>query len=196
MHIQLQALIETYGYVAIFFGSVFDGEAVVLLSGLLSHEDFLSFPWIIFWAFFGVMCNDAFWFLLGRYRGEKILNGSAWFKKYLGKPIAIVGKKPALLSFLMRFMYGLRQIVPFSIGMSMLRTRTFFFWNALGAIVWIGVFGGLGYLLGDVLESMLGKLKRYELLLVVIVVLAIVVVNMMSRIVRNMLKGVVNENAE
>ncbi len=194
MHFDFHALVATYGYLAIFIGSLLDGEGVVLLSGLLSHEDYLSFPWIIFWAFCGVISNDAFWFLLGRYKGEQILEKWIWFRKLMGTPVALVGKKPKLLSFLMRFMYGFRQIVPFSLGMSSLKTRSFFLWNSLGAVTWVLVFGGMGYILGDVLESFVGKLRKYELMLIVFVVLVVVAVHMVSHFFRNILKKVVDQN--
>ncbi len=191
MHFDLRLFIDTYGYVAVFLGSIFDGEAVVLLSGLLSHENYLSFPWIIFWALIGAVFNDSFWFLLGRFRGQKILSSWSWFGKFLGRPVALVGKKPALISFLMRFMYGFRQVVPFSIGMSGLSTKRFFLLNAFGAIIWITVFGGFGYLLGGVLETFLGKLKHFELNLLIIVFLAFFFINLIVRLIKNMLNGVV-----
>lgn len=196
MYLHLQTFIATYGYVAVFFGSIFDGEVVMLLSGFLSRIDYLSFPWIIFWAFLGVMTNDVFWFLLGRFKGQKILHSYKWFKKYLGKPVAFVGKKPALMSFLTRFMYGFRHIVPFSIGISEIKTKTFFIYNFAGAVVWIIAYGGLGYLLGNVLESFLGKLHRFELLLVVVIVSFFIVVHVISYIIKKIFKGVVDKNLE
>lgn len=191
MDFDLQALIGTYGYLAVFIGSIFDGEAVLLLSGLLSHENYLSFPWIIFWAFLGAMTNDTWWFFLGRYKGEGILNSWSWFRKILGGPVSFMGKNPATLSFFMRFMYGFRQIVPFSIGMSTLPIRRFFFWNGLGTILWVTLFGGLGYALGSFLETFLGKLRHFELLLVIIVFLALFAVNLLVKIVKNFLNRVV-----
>ncbi|MFO0719076.1 MAG: DedA family protein [Candidatus Paceibacterota bacterium] len=191
MHIDLHALIGTYGYVAVFLGSIFDGEAVVLLSGLLSHENYLSFPWIIFWAFLGAMSNDAWWFLLGRYRGGKILESWRWFGKIMGKPVAIMGKNPTTLSFFMRFMYGFRQVIPFSIGMSNLSTRKFFLWNGLGAIIWITIFGGLGYAMGSFLETFWGRLKHFELILVITIFLTLFLINLVVRIIKNILNKIV-----
>ncbi len=193
MPYKLLHLIATYGYGSIFIGAVFEGESIMLLLGLLSHEDYFTFPWIVFWAFLGAMVGDFDWFLLGRYKGEKILNKWAWFKKFMGKPVSLVGKKPATLAFFMRFMYGFRHIVPFSIGMSKLPMKTFLLWNSLGAVAWVTVFGGAGYLLADVLESVFGNLKKYELVLAIVIILLIALAHTIGQIMKRTLKKVVTE---
>jgi membrane protein DedA with SNARE-associated domain len=188
---QLLDFISAYGYGAVFLGAIFEGESIMLLSGLLSHEDYFTFPWIVFWAFLGAVLGDFFWFILGRYRGETIINKWAWFKKIMGRPVSLVGKKPAALSFLMRFMYGFRLIVPFSIGMSKLPIKSFLFWNSLGAVAWVTVFGGLGYLLADVLEAVFGNLRKYEIVLAIVIILLISLAHTIGGMVKRSLKKVV-----
>ncbi len=195
MH-SLSVFVDTYGYLAIFLGSIVEGETVVLLSGFLSNQDYLSFPWIIFYALLATLCNDWGWFLIGRYRGEFIFGHVGWLKKFLGKPIAIVAKKPATLSFLMRFMYGFRHIIPFSLGMSKTSAKIFFFWNSLGALVWVSIFGTAGYFVGGVLESMLGRFRRYELLLAVCIVAVIILINVISRFIKRVLTNAVDVGEE
>lgn len=106
----------------------------------------------------------------------------------MGKPVSLVGKKPATLSFLMRFMYGFRHIVPFSIGMSKLPMKTFLLWNSLGAVAWVTVFGGAGYLLADVLETIFGNLKKYELILAIVIILLVALAHGIGSIIKRLLK--------
>jgi membrane protein DedA with SNARE-associated domain len=196
MDFDLRIFIDTYGYLAIFLGSIFDGEAVLLLSGLLSHQNYLSFPWIIFWVLIGVVFNDSGWFLLGKFKGEKIFHNWFWLSKILGKPVALVGKKPATLSFFVRFMYGFRQIIPFSIGMSDISFKKFILLNISGATVWISLFGLLGYILGGVLSVFLERLKHLELILIVVVFSTFLGVNLLVRLIRNMLNRVISLDKE
>jgi membrane protein DedA with SNARE-associated domain len=67
---------------------------------------------------------------------------------------------PMILSF--RFLYGLRTVTPFVIGMSPVSAKKFIVLNAVGALVWAVAFGSGGYLSGHALEIFIGKIKHYE----------------------------------
>jgi len=62
----------------------------------------------------------------------------------------------------LRFLYGLRSVSPFVIGMSSVPVRQFILLNAIGALVWAVVVGTGGYLFGSALEVVIGDVKRYE----------------------------------
>jgi membrane protein DedA with SNARE-associated domain len=61
-----------------------------------------------------------------------------------------------------RFLYGLRTVSPFAIGMSKVSTPRFILLNMVAAAIWATVFTGGGYLLGTVLESLIAKVERVE----------------------------------
>ncbi len=62
-----------------------------------------------------------------------------------------------------RFLYGLRTITPFALGMSRVRRGYFFLLNTLSALVWATAVGTGGYLFGNVLRIIMVDIKRYEL---------------------------------
>ena len=66
-----------------------------------------------------------------------------------------------ILSF--RFLYGLRTVAPFVIGMSPVSIKKFILLNAAGALVWAVAVGSGGYLFGHALEVFIGKVKSYEI---------------------------------
>ena len=68
---------------------------------------------------------------------------------------------PMILSF--RFLYGLRTVAPFVIGMSPVPAKKFVLLNAAGAVVWAVVVGLGGYLFGHALEVFIGRVKSYEI---------------------------------
>lgn len=183
MHNYILSLIIEYGYIAVFIGSIFEGETIVVIAGLLSFKNHLFLPFVLCSAFFGSVIGDTTWFLIGRYRGPYMMQRWNIFKK-LSTPVVLVGKKPVLISFFLRFMYGFRHIVPFSLGMTKFPLRKFVFFNSLGAILWVSVFGSLGYLFGDIIEVAFGRIRRYELSLIVIVFLVFVVFNVFSRMIK------------
>ena len=68
---------------------------------------------------------------------------------------------PMILSF--RFLYGLRTVAPFVIGMSSVSVKKFILLNAAGALVWAAAVASGGYFFGRALEVLIGKLKSYEI---------------------------------
>jgi membrane protein DedA with SNARE-associated domain len=68
---------------------------------------------------------------------------------------------PIILGF--RFLYGLRTVTPFVIGMSRVPIVEFVLLNVIGAAIWAIVIGVLGYVFGHGLELILGNLMHYEI---------------------------------
>jgi membrane protein DedA with SNARE-associated domain len=77
-----------------------------------------------------------------------------------------------LLTLTFRFLYGLRTVAPFVIGMSKISTGKFILLNITGAITWAIVLGLGGYLFGNALEQLIGDIKHYEFLIFGIIAVA------------------------
>jgi membrane protein DedA with SNARE-associated domain len=175
------SLIGSYGYLAVFLGGIFEGEVILLLGGLAAHEGILSLWFVIGFAFLGTIIGDWAWFLVGRWKGEQTLArfprmaaASAWPRRF-------IADRPALMAFLMRFMYGFRSVVPLGIGMSSIRVRTFALAHTAGAVLWSASVGVAGYFFGTVLEVFIGRAKKYELIFAVVIIAGILVFHMASR---------------
>ncbi|MCF7844025.1 DedA family protein [Candidatus Gracilibacteria bacterium] len=194
MHGYVFDFISTYGYLAVFVWSIFEGETVVLLAGALSYNGYLSFYTVIIWAFLGAAIGDFGWYLLGRYKGEKIFNKYPKFKKFVGKPVALVNKYPERLAFLMRFMYGFRHVVPFSLGMSSITTGRFIFWNSLGGVCWAFVFSGIGFVFINIIVEVFGHLRKSELLLIIITISIIVLIGFAGKNLKRFLKRKIEDS--
>ncbi len=67
---------------------------------------------------------------------------------------------PVILGF--RFLYGLRTVAPFVIGLSKIPFFTFLILNIISAAVWATVVGTLGYYFGKGIEIILDDVKKYE----------------------------------
>jgi len=180
--------IESYGYLATFVGAIFEGKSVVLLGGLSSHETYLSFPLVMLCAMAGAIVGDWGFFFLGRYKKEKLLARFPYFKRCMQTPTALIERKPKFISFTMRFMYGFRHIVPFSIGASRVPTLQFLTWNGLGAILWAAVFTSAGYVAGNILEEVLGGIRRHEFQIIVFTIFIAGVFWAVARGVRMLLR--------
>ncbi len=131
-----ESLIQTYGYPILFIGAILEGESFVLVAGSLAQNNYLELKWVILTAFSGSFVGDQFFFFLGRYRGVPFLEKYPSWKEKIGKARCIFEKYRILTIIGFRFMYGLRSVSPFVIGMSGFCPGQFVVLNILGAMIW------------------------------------------------------------
>jgi membrane protein DedA with SNARE-associated domain len=163
----LQSIIENYGYAAILIGTFLEGETILVLAGLAAHQGYLILIWVILAAFLGSLCGDQLFFYLGRKHSQAVLSRRPAWKQKAEKVHQLMNRfqTPMILSF--RFLYGLRTVAPFVIGMSPVSFKKFILLNAAGALAWAAAVGSGGYLFGHALEVFIGKLKSYEIYIMV-----------------------------
>ena len=159
----LQSIIENYGYAAIVIGTFLEGETILVLAGLAAHQGYLVLTWVILAAFAGSLCGDQLFFYLGRKHSQAVLSRRPVWKEKAEKVHKMMNRfqTPMILSF--RFLYGLRTVAPFVIGMSSVSVKKFILLNAAGALVWAAAVASGGYFFGRALEVLIGKLKSYEM---------------------------------
>lgn len=158
----LDALIDSYGYAAVLVGTMLEGETVLVLAGFAARRGYLALSWVVLAAFVGGICGDQAFFFLGRSRGRKFLSSRPHLRSKLKKIEALMLKRRNALVLGFRFMYGFRAVVPLVVGMSGYPFRRFLLLDALGAIVWAALVGTAGYFFGIALEALFGEIKRYE----------------------------------
>jgi membrane protein DedA with SNARE-associated domain len=172
----LDSLIDTYGYLAILVGTFLEGETILVLGGFAAHRGYLYLPWVMLAAFTGSLLGDQFFFFLGRRHSQAVLVRLPSWKVRVEKAQRLIDRfrTPFILTF--RFFYGLRTVSPFVIGMGSVPTARFILLNAFGALVWAVTVGAGGYLFGQALEIMIGNIKRYEkIVLLVIAVIGLII---------------------
>jgi membrane protein DedA with SNARE-associated domain len=184
----LLELVSTYGYLAVFVGCLIEGDALVLVASFLAYLGKLELPVVMLAAFFGTWLSDIIWFMLGRYSNHKILERWQWLHKLSLQSITLVGKRPRLMAVSVRFMYGLRMVIPLALGRTTMSTSSFLIYNALGVLIWVGVFSALGYFFASVTESMFGRMKHLDIILPIIIVGTLLLFIYASHIIEYALK--------
>ena len=164
---QITELIETYGYLIVFLGGVFEGETILLLAGFIASEGILKLHYVMLFALMGAVIGDTAWFLLGKYRASAIVNRFPSVQAMVHRPVRLMTKHPRFLAGSMRFMYGFRTVIPLSLGMSGMKVRTFVFYNFIGAVIWTITITYIGYLLGDIAREFLGTIHKYEFRIII-----------------------------
>jgi membrane protein DedA with SNARE-associated domain len=159
----LAELVSTYGYAAITIGTFFEGETILILGGLAAHQGYLELPWVISCAFAGTLFGDQLYFYIGRIKGHSTLEKRPHWKSRSERVLRLLHKHQILLILGFRFLYGMRTITPFLIGVSRVSPTRFLILNIIGALVWATAIGILGYVFGQTLEILIGDIKKYEL---------------------------------
>ena len=168
----IEALVDNYGYAAILVGTFLEGETILVLGTVAAHMGYLELPWVLISAFTGTLCGDQLYFFIGRYRGQAFLAKHRRWRRRAGKVRRLLERHhiPIILGF--RFLYGLRNVTPFVIGMSRVPIPQFVVLNLVGAALWAAIIGALGYAFGASAAQLLGNFKQYETAILSVVLLA------------------------
>jgi membrane protein DedA with SNARE-associated domain len=123
-------------------------------------------------AIFGSFMGDQLWFYLGRRHGSKLLDRYPRYAAPAARARQLLAKydTPVILS--LRFLYGLRTVLPFVIGMSSIPALRFQALNLAGAALWSILGAGTGYLFGNAVEVILGDIHQYEKYVLAVIALA------------------------
>lgn len=166
----LQGVVNTYGYVIVIVGTFFEGETFLIMGGIAAKLGYLKLPWVMLAAFGGSLCGDQVGFYVGRRYGPGILARKPHWqaKTQYVHEVFHRFEIPVLLGF--RFVYGLRWATPFALGVEKLVSPwKFLIYNTISAALWAIIISSLGFALGRGAELVLGDIKHYELELVAVV---------------------------
>ena len=158
----LSDLIDSYGYWAVFGWTFIEGESLLALAGLAAQQGWLEFHWVIAAAIVGSFLGDQIWFFLGRFQGPKLLARHPKYAPRVARAHALLERYQTPLILSVRFLYGLRAVLPFVIGMTRISALRFQLLNFAGAVIWSATIASAGYLFGNVIEYVLGDIHRYE----------------------------------
>lgn len=160
----MEQLLATYGYPTILLGTFFEGETIVLVAGYLASRGYLVLQWAIVFAFLGSWAGDSLYFFIGRRWGDKLLARRPQWRAPAERALGLLHRYHTIFILSFRFLYGLRTVSPFVIGMSKVPTPRFLMLNFIASAIWASTFTTAGFLLGTVLESVVAEVERYEMI--------------------------------
>ena len=164
--------LHRYGYVALFlavtiegFGIPAPGQSMVIVSGLLAAQGKMS-PFVFPVAWLAAVLGDNIGYAIGHFGGRRLV-------LHYGRRF---GVRPDHLTRVERFfeLYGggivslarffevLRQLNGVVAGISGMHWLQFLVFNAVGATLWVGLWGVGAYFLGEHLETALHVFQNFE----------------------------------
>ena len=157
-----ESFLTAYGILAILLGTFLEGETILVLAGLAAHRGYLPMPSVIAAGFVGTFVGDQFYFYLGRRHAGAFLAKRPALGDRIARAQRFLERHHVAFILGFRFLYGLRTVSPFAIGMSDVPLHRYLILNALGGLVWSVAVALLGYSLGQGAEALLGRLKEIE----------------------------------
>lgn len=162
-HIHTAHLLADYGYYAVFFAGLLEGETILLLGAYAVHQGYLHMLPLIACGSAAAFITDQFYFQLGRRKGQQVLQKHPNLEKRFEKAVAFVDRHPVATVLLMRFAWGLRIVFPVALGMTKMRTALYVPLSALAAVIWATAVAYLGVWVTGLLKMVIGNLHHYEL---------------------------------
>lgn len=166
LDVQLSNVISTYGvwtyailFVVLFcetglvFTPFLPGDSLLFAAGAFAARGSLSLQYLWFLLVVAAILGDSVNYLIGYYAGRKLI---ARWKGPLLKPEHVTytqkfydkhGGKTIVLA---RFIPIIRTFAPFVAGIAKMSYGYFILYNILGAIAWVTICLGGGYLLGNI----------------------------------------------
>lgn len=159
----LQQFLNDFGYFALFLGTFFEGETILVLAGFLAFRGYMDINIVVVVAFLGSYAGDQLWYFLGRKHGRKLLARKPRWQLMGDRALEHIRKHPDIWVLSFRFVYGLRTVMPVAIGLSGYPPGRYLILNGIGAAIWATALAAAAFHFGAVLEGMLGSVKKYEL---------------------------------
>lgn len=144
---------ETGLIIASFLMPFLPGDALIFTIGLLAQEGSLNIYLVIPLLIFAAILGDNLNYYVGKRFGDYIMNSEKDFfikKKHLEKAKDFFDKNGKNSIIIARFVPVIRTIVPFLCGSTKVKYSTFLSFSMIGAFLWVGVIGLLGYNLGKI----------------------------------------------
>ncbi|MDR2666519.1 MAG: DedA family protein [Holosporales bacterium] len=144
--------IKEWGYVAVFMGSIIEGEVILLTASAFAAFGHLSIYKIFFVAFITTVITDQILFLIGYKVGISwIVNKYPKLERAKIRVFSLLNRMDILFIFAFRFIYGIRTISPLIIGTAQICPSRFVVFNVLSGLCWAFVCCFFGYTIADVI---------------------------------------------
>jgi membrane protein DedA with SNARE-associated domain len=154
----MESLVITYGYLGVFLGTILEGEATVVLAGILCQQGFFELFSVIFVSLMGTLIGDQVFYYLARWKGYEWACKSPRFRKNYPRASELLGRHATWILLMSRFLYGLRMVIPATCGVMRIPAWRYSLLNLGSALIWTPLMAWLGYAFGKSVQAFLNGL--------------------------------------
>ncbi|BDB64395.1 DedA family protein [Helicobacter magdeburgensis] len=158
--------VETWGYLILFCWGILEGELGLIFAGLAVHDGKMNLFLAIFIAGLGGFVGDQIYFYIGRFNRKTIQEEFTSQRRKFALAHLLLKKYGWSIIFIQRYMYGMRTIIPMSIGTTRYSALKFAIINLFSAWVWAAITIVLTWIFGEEIFIVLDWFKDHPYLLI------------------------------
>ena len=153
--------LKEYGYPILFLWSILEGELGLIMGGIMAHTGDMNYFLAIFVAGLGGFAGDQIYFYIGRFNKGLIQRKLHTQRRKFAIAHLLLKKYGWPLIFAQRYMYGLRTVIPMSIGITKYPAKEFAIINLISAWVWAFITITPAYFFGAEILGLLRFAKEH-----------------------------------
>jgi membrane protein DedA with SNARE-associated domain len=169
-------LASIWAYVVLGSSVIMVEEVAPVLAGFAARQNHLPVIRTV------VACALGGWFaslapyLVGRYGATALLRRFPKAKEAVSGFTGIVARRPWRAALASRFLFGARTLIPLACGTAHVRRFPFLVGTAISAAAWATIFFTLGWISGDAVLLLMGRVRRHQWLIALVLALIVAVV--------------------
>ncbi len=147
------------------------GDSLLFIAGAFAANRVFNIALLYFIFLIAAILGDSVNYWIGSFFGEKVFAKTRFFKKeHLERTRLFFQKHGGKTIIIARFVPIIRTFAPFIAGVGKMEYKRFFFYNVIGALLWVSIFVFAGYFFGrlDWVE------KNLSLIIVFIIVASVI----------------------
>jgi membrane protein DedA with SNARE-associated domain len=157
----VEELLIRFGPLAIFLGAALEGDATLVLAGVVAHLGLVSLPAAVVVGCLGALVGDCLWYGVGRVAGPRIRRARVYAR--VGPFVERLANRFGLGQIVLaRFVYGTRVASMIFWGLRDTPFARFAAVDLIGCGVWAGALVPLGFCLSHTATAILGEVEAVE----------------------------------
>ncbi len=131
------------------------------MAGIMCHTGHMTISIAIIVAGLGGFVGDQVYFYIGRYNKQFIYKKLKTQRRKFALAHLLLQRYGWPIIFAQRYLYGMRTVIPMSIGVTRYSAKTFAFINLISALVWAAITILLAYFFGEQLLQIVHYAKEH-----------------------------------
>lgn len=148
--------LSTYGYIILFLYSLGGGMVAIIAAGVLSYTGQMDLTISIIVAATANTLGDTLLFYMSRYNRAQMMPYIIKHRRKVALSNLLMKKYGDKIIFFQKFVYGIKTLIPLTIGLTKYSFTKFNILNAISAIIWSIGLGLASYTAGEPLMRAAG----------------------------------------
>ena len=163
-------------YIIIFFGLVFEGELILISTGILAHLGAFNFWFALFFVLLGGFSKTLIGYSLGKYLYNKF-NHNRFFKyveKRVNHYMPHFKAKPFWSIFISKFIIGANHLVILFSGFERINYKKFLKAEIISTLIWAPLLLSIGYIFSQTALYITNEIWRFSMIVLVLIAIFII----------------------